>query len=96
LIQENNVDRFEKNKGTTGIKTRTDLTAIIRTIKISKTTRSKDRIISPKDKIDRSEKLKEREFNATNQPRPQKNQQPKPQLEKVAASNADTEKAKPK
>lgn len=99
LIQENNVDRFEKkNKGNNRNKNQNRSNSNNQNNQNQQGQQGQKRPNNKPERQDRdrSEKPeKAQNSNATNQPRPQKNQQPKPQLEKVAAPNADTEK-KPK
>lgn len=96
LIQENNVDRFEKkNKGNNRHKNQNRSNNNNQNNQNQQGQQGQKRPSNKPERQDRdrSEKPERAQnSNATNQPRPQKNQQPKPQLEKVAAPNADTEK----
>ncbi|WEK68953.1 MAG: regulatory iron-sulfur-containing complex subunit RicT [Candidatus Chryseobacterium colombiense] len=96
LIQENNVDRFEKkNKGNNRHKNQNRSNNNNQNNQNQQGQQGQKRPSNKPERQDRdrSEKSERpQNSNANNQPRPQKNQQPKPQLEKVAAPNADAEK----
>jgi len=96
LIQENNVDRFEKkNKSNNRHKNQSRPNSNSQNNQ-NPQGQGQKRPNNKPDRQDRSEKVEKPERqqnpNANNQPRQQKNQQPKPQLEKVAAPNSDAEK----
>jgi len=94
LIQENNVDRFEK-KSNNRHKNQSRPNSNSQNNQ-NPQGQGQKRPNNKPDRQDRSEKVEKPERqqnpNANNQPRQQKNQQPKPQLEKVAAPNSDAEK----
>ena len=94
LIQENNVDRFEKkNRGNNRHKNQNRPN---NNQNQNQQGQGQKRPNNKPERQDRSERVerpeKQQNPSANNQSRQQKNQQPKPQLEKVTAPNSDAEK----
>jgi len=89
LIQENNVDRFEKkNRGNNKNKNRSNNQGQKKNNRPERQERS-----DKNERSERPQKEKQQNPNANNQPRQQKPQQPKAQLEKIeAAPGSDAEK----
>lgn len=91
LIQENNVDRFEKkNRGNNKNKNRSNNQGQKKNNRPERQERS-----DKNERSERPQKEKQQNPNANNQPRQQKPQQPKAQLEKIEATPGSDAEKKP-
>ncbi len=91
LIQENNVDRFEKkNRGNNKNKNRSNNQGQKKNNRPERQERS-----DKNERPERPQKEKQQNPNANNQPRQQKPQQPKAQLEKIEATPGSDAEKKP-